>query len=256
VAGNRPNTAFLPLLPAGDVHHADLVTSPTPGPAPALPATSAPAAHAPVRVGIVLFDEVEVLDACGPFEVFCVANRLAARAGRPAPFEVALVATGGRVDAPPGARARGGLRLGADHHLDDAPTCDVVLVPGGVVDDAARDRELLAWLQRSRRHARVIASVCTGAFVLAAAGLLDHRPVTTHWEDVDDLRARWPHLQVRDDVRFVDHGDLATSAGISAALDLALHLVARLAGHDLAVATARQMDYAWRQDPDETSASA
>ena len=255
---------FLPLLPAGATRHADLVTSPTPRTAPDLPDTATPGVHEPIRVGIVLFDEVEVLDACGPFEVFCVANRLAARSGRSTPFEVVLVATGGtgatgtggRVAAAPGARARGGLRLGADHHLQDAPTCDVVLVPGGVVDDVAGDRELLAWLQRSRRHARVIASVCTGAFVLAAAGLLDHRPVTTHWEDVDDLRARWPHLHVRDDVRFVDHGDLATGAGISAALDLALHLVARLAGHDLAVATARQMDYAWRRDPDETAAPA
>ncbi|WP_432510109.1 DJ-1/PfpI family protein [Kineococcus sp. SYSU DK001] len=197
------------------------------------------------RVGLVLFDDVEVLDACGPFEVFSVANRVAVRDGRPAPFEVVLIATGDG----PGARARGGLRLGADHRLADAPACDVVLVPGGVVDAAAADRELLTWLARARGHAEVVASVCTGAFVLAAAGLLDEREVTTHWEDVADLRARWPHLRVVEGVRYVDHGDVATSAGISAALDLALHLVARLAGRDLAVATARQMDYAWRDEP-------
>jgi len=89
--------------------------------------------------------------------------------------------------------------------------------------------------------------VGTGAFVLAAAGLLDERPVTTHWEDLDDLRAAHPALEVVGGVRFLDHGDLATSAGISAGLDLALHLVARLEGLDLAVATARQMDYAWDQ---------
>ena len=201
------------------------------------------------RVGILLFDDVEVLDACGPFEVFSVANRVAAGSRRSAPFEVVLVAVGGGGDAAsgaPGVMARGGLRLGADHHLEQAPACDVVLVPGGVVDEVAQNAALLAWLRSRRAQAEVVASVCTGAFVLAAAGLLDERPVTTHWEDVEDLRAGWPHLQVVEDVRFLDHGDVATSAGISAALDLALHLVARLAGEDLAVATARQMDYAWR----------
>lgn len=225
------------LEPGGSARHAAPVSSPTP---------SAPSGD-PRRVGIVLFDEVEVLDACGPFEVFSVANRVAARGGRPAPFEVVLLAAGGGSGAP-GVRARGGLRLGADHRLDDAPVCDVVLVPGGVVDAVAADRELLTWLRAARGEAEVVASVCTGAFVLAAAGLLDEREVTTHWEDVADLRARWPHLRVVEGVRFVDHGDLATSAGISAALDLALHLVARLAGDDLAVAVARRMDYAWRRE--------
>ena len=196
------------------------------------------------RVGIVLFDEVEVLDACGPFEVFSVADRVAARAGRTAPFEVVLVATGDG----PGVRARGGLRLGADCTVAQAPPCEVVLVPGGVVDAVAADPQLLEWLRRTRSDAEVVASVCTGAFVLAAAGLLDERPVTTHWEDLDALRAAWPRLDVREGVRFVDHGDLATSAGISAGLDLSLHLVQRLAGRELALATARQMDYAWRGD--------
>ncbi|MEU4766544.1 DJ-1/PfpI family protein [Actinosynnema sp. NPDC023794] len=193
------------------------------------------------RVGLLLFDEVEVLDAGGPFEVFSVANRVAVRRGSVAPFEVVTigVAGGGPV------RARGGLRMTPDVALADAPACDVVLVPGGVVDEVEAMPEVAAWLRRARRYAEVIASVCTGVFVLAAAGLLDDRPVTTHWEDVADLRGRWPDLDVRDDVRFLDHGDLATSAGISAGLDLSLHLVGRLTTVDLAVATARQMDYGW-----------
>ncbi|TNM64109.1 DJ-1/PfpI family protein [Streptomyces sp. NP160] len=199
------------------------------------------------RVGLLLFDEVEVLDACGPFEVFSVAARVAARSGGEPPFEVVLVAAGDQDDdGEPRVRARGGLRLGADVRLADAPDCDVVLVPGGVVDVVAADPGVLAWLRRCRPGAEVVASVCTGAFVLAAAGLLDQRPVTTHWEDLDDLRADHPQLHVVGDVRYLDHGDLATSAGISAGLDLALHLVARLGGLELATATARQMDYAWR----------
>jgi transcriptional regulator GlxA family with amidase domain len=230
----------------------DVAVAPLEVPAPARHAAPVTSATAPLRVGILLFDEVEVLDACGPFEVFSVAGRVAVRAGRPAPFEVVLIAAGGTggtggTAGAPGVRARGGLRLGADAGLDDAPGCDVVLVPGGVVDAVAADPAVRAWLRRGRARARVVASVCTGAFVLAAAGLLDERPVTTHWEDVAALRAGHPHLRVVEGVRFVDHGDLATGAGISAALDLALHLVGRLAGEDLAVATARQMDYAWRR---------
>ncbi|MFD0206784.1 MULTISPECIES: DJ-1/PfpI family protein [Saccharothrix] len=193
------------------------------------------------RVGLLLFDEVEVLDAGGPFEVFSVANRVAARQGSAAPFEVVTIGAAGARPV----RARGGLRMVPDVGLADAPACDVVLVPGGVVDEVEAMPEVSAWLRRARPHAEVVASVCTGVFVLAAAGLLDERPVTTHWEDVADLRRRWPDLDVREEVRFLDHGDLATSAGISAGLDLSLHLVGRLTTVDLAVATARQMDYHW-----------
>lgn len=140
--------------------------------------------------------------------------------------------------------ARAGLRLTAGHLLDDAPPLDVVLVPGGVHTTIEHDERLLGWLCAAAPRAEVVASVCTGAFPLARAGLLDGVGVTTHWEHLDDLRAAFPSLHVVDGVRFVDAGHVATSAGISAGLDLALHLVARLAGEDLAHATARQMDYA------------
>ncbi len=191
-------------------------------------------------IAILLFDDVEVLDACGPFEVFSVANRVAQRAGSAVPFDVTLV---GLDDA--AVRARGGMRIGVDTTIDDPRTYDLVLVPGGVVDAVEADGRVLQWLQRLRPTAEVVASVCTGAFVLAAAGLLDSRPVTTHWEDLDLLRTRWPALAVHEGVRYIDHGDLATSAGISAGLDLALHLVARWTRADQALATAGQMDYDW-----------
>ena len=191
-------------------------------------------------IAILLFDDVEVLDACGPFEVFSVAGRVAERAGSAAPFEVTLVGVDdGAV------RARGGMRIGVDTTIDDPRTYDLVLVPGGVVDAVEADGRVLEWLKRIRPTAETVASVCTGAFVLAAAGLLDDRPVTTHWEDLELLRVRWPELVVHEGVRYIDHGDLATSAGISAGLDLALHLVARWAGADHALATAGQMDYDW-----------
>ncbi|MBY4129612.1 DJ-1/PfpI family protein [Rhodococcus fascians] len=191
-------------------------------------------------IAILLFDDVEVLDACGPFEVFSVANRVAHRAGSALPFEVTLVGLDDRA-----VRARGGMRIGVDTTIDDPRTYDVVMVPGGVVDRVEEDGRVLQWLQRIRPAAEVVASVCTGAFVLGAAGLLDARPVTTHWEDLELLRTRWPDLVVHEGVRYIDHGDLATSAGISAGLDLALHLVARWVGADHALATAGQMDYDW-----------
>ena len=93
------------------------------------------------------------------------------------------------------------------------------------------------------------ASVCIGAFLLAKTGLFDGKTVTTHWEDLDDLRAQFPGLAVRGGTRWIDEGTIATSAGISDGIDLSLHLVERLEGEELAVRTARQMDYAWQRAP-------
>ena len=123
-----------------------------------------------------------------------------------------------------------------------------MLVPGGVVDAVADNAEALSWIERQHRTSELTASVCTGAFLLAAAGVLDERPVTTHWEDIEELRSRWPDLDVRENVRYLDHGDIATSAGISAGLDLALHLVRRMESTDIATRTARQMDFHWSPD--------
>jgi transcriptional regulator GlxA family with amidase domain len=200
-----------------------------------------------LRVAVLLFDEVEVLDACGPFEVFSVAGRVATRVGAPVPFEVVTVTP---QDPGTPVRARGGLRMLADHGLADAPPADVVVVPGGVTDAVERDPALLEWLRRVRDRAEMVASVCTGAFVLAEAGLL-RGPVTTHWEDADELARRFPQLDVRPDARYVDTGATATSAGVSAGIDLALHLVHRYAGLDLATRTARQMDYPWSPEQGE-----
>jgi transcriptional regulator GlxA family with amidase domain len=194
-------------------------------------------------VAILLFDEVEVLDACGPFEVFSVATRVGGRL-RPhdaLPFAVRTVSAGASTTA----LARGGLPITAQYTLADAPETDVIIVPGGVTAALEGDDAVLAWLRARRPATRTIASVCTGALVLAAAGLLDGRSATTHWEDLDELRTRFPEVRVDAGPRYIDHGDIATSAGVSAGIDLALHLVARFSSPELAQATARQMDYPW-----------
>lgn len=221
---------------------------------------------ATLQIGLLLFDEIELLDFAGPYEVFTTATRMHARlhgepAGPDAPPRFQVVSIAAR-RAP--VRARAGLLLQPDADFADAPPLDVLIVPGGVVDGARADAATLDWIARAGATARLVASVCTGAFLLADAGLLPAGArCTTHWEDLDDLRRAHPQLQVLGDAasggpRWVWHGDdaaastappLVSSAGISAGIDLALHLVERLASRPLAERTARQMDYRWLDQP-------
>jgi len=207
------------------------------------------------RVDILLFPQVEVLDFAGPYEVFTTANRMAARLvpGSVPPFKVRTVAA-----AAGPVRARAGLQALADAGFPDAaPPAAVLVVPGGVVDDARRDETTLRWITAAAAGADLVASVCTGAFLLADAGLIAAgTPVTTHWEDIADLRREHPSLDVREGLRWIDGGHIAngraalvTSAGISAGIDMSLHLVERLAGRALAERTARQMDFEWTENP-------
>jgi transcriptional regulator GlxA family with amidase domain len=195
-----------------------------------------------MKVGILVFDEVEVLDALGPFEVFSVANRVRrADAGETDPiFEIILIST----DQNRIVTARGGLRLSTDVSTETAPQLDVLIVPGGVTSAVEVNEGVIAWLA-AQAGTPVIASVCTGAFLLAVAGLLRGQRATTHWEDLDEMSRRFPDLEVVADVRWTGDGRIWTSAGISAGLDLSLHLIEVLAGRERAVATARQMDYRW-----------
>ncbi len=201
-----------------------------------------------LRVLILAFDGVEALDFAGPFEVFTTASRVGQRLrpGSPALFEVASVACAATGQA---VQARAGLRLLPNHTLADSPTADVLIVPGGVVDAPMASPETLRWIARTAADAKIVASVCTGAFLLAQSGVVTADPVTTHWEDIADLRNRFPSLDVREGVRWVDNGRIVSSAGISAGIDMSLHLVERLAGLELAERTARQMDYEWNRNP-------
>ena len=192
-----------------------------------------------MRIAIVVFDEVEVLDACGPFEVFSVARRLLAPDGPD--LQVTLVSAYADRTA---VRARGGLRLTADVTRTDLPAVDLLLVPGGITTALEHDADFVAWLA-GRRTTPVLASVCTGAFLLAQAGILTDQRVTTHWDDLAELAERWPGLTVLDGPRWVQDGDVFTSAGIAAGLDLALHLVDRVRP-GLGRRVARQMDYPWQ----------
>ncbi|QDL53303.1 DJ-1/PfpI family protein [Rhodoferax aquaticus] len=199
----------------------------------------------PLQVGILVFDDVEVLDFAGPYEVFTTASRVHGRSHATAPlFAVRTVAR--RREA---VRARAGLVLLPDADFAQAPGFDLLIVPGGVVTAAMQCPATLAWLRAASAHARITASVCTGSFLLAASGVIVREQVTTHWEDIEDLRAQFPALDVVQGPRWVDLGRLLSSAGISAGMDMSLHLVARLGGEALAHRTAKQMDYAWNPIP-------
>ncbi len=197
----------------------------------------------PYNVAIYLFDDVEVLDFAGPFEVFSAASRVKSRLepGAPRPFNVFTIESGaGAVEA------RGGLVVQPAFSFTNHPHIDVLILPGGIVEAEMEKKHVIDWIGQVAKQARLIASVCTGAFLLANAGLLRERRVTTHWEDIAMLQAMFPDVTVEAGKRWVEAGNIVTSAGISAGLDMSLHLVARLEDRDLALRTAKQMEYDWK----------
>jgi transcriptional regulator GlxA family with amidase domain len=193
-----------------------------------------------VNIGIYIYEQAEVLDFSGPFEVFSTASRVCDDNN---PFDVFLISeTGGEVTA------RAGYRVMSDYAFDRHPPLDVVIVVGGVHTHEMTKPQVLEWIAQQAKTASMVASVCTGAFLLAKAKVLQQQVVTTHWEDIPSLRKMFPKLTVVRDVRWVDEGGVVTSGGISAGIDMSLHLVSKLHSFDLAEKTAQQMDFTWTRN--------
>lgn len=192
-----------------------------------------------MNVGIYIYDHAEVLDFSGPFEVFSTASRICPDGD---PFTVFLIGETGKV-----VTARAGYRVVPAYGMQAHPPIDVLIVAGGVHDAEMHKTAVIAWIAKQAKTARIVASVCTGAFLLAEAGLLKRRNVTTHWGDIESLKGSYPDLAVHASVRWVDEGAVVTSAGISAGIDMSLHLVGRLHSASLARKTARQMEYDWKK---------
>jgi transcriptional regulator GlxA family with amidase domain len=189
-------------------------------------------------LAILIFDDVEVLDFCGPFEVFSVANRFS---DRPA-FNVLTVAE----SAGPVVTC-GGLSVNSNHRLLDCSQPDLLLVRGGQgTRKEMHNPALIDWIRQATTKAELVLSVCTGALLLAKAGLLDSLEATTHHEAIDLLRQTAPKTMIHADRRFVDNGRVVCSAGIAAGIDMSLHIVRRLLGQEIAVKTAQQMEYPWQ----------
>ena len=200
-----------------------------------------------INIAIYVFKDVEVLDFAGPFEVFTTANRVFQRiSGAKAPFNVFTVAEKDEV-----VTARAGLSVLADKNINAHPRIDVLIVPGGVITEELKKSNVIGWIRRISVTSQLTASICTGAFLLAKASLLDGKTVTTHWEDIADLEASFPRLSVNKGVRWIDEGRIITSAGISAGIDMSLHLVSRLVDDDLAAGTARQLEFDWTKNPSQ-----
>jgi len=195
----------------------------------------------PRKVALVVYEGVELLDFAGPGEVFAAADR-----GRA--FDVFTV---GPSREP--ITSQGFVEITPSYAFADAPAPDVVVVPGGGVRSLIGDSKALDWLRRVSGEAEVVMSVCNGALVLARAGLLDGLEATTHHGSLGALRRVAPTATVHDDRRFVDNGRVVTAAGVSAGIDAALHLVARLVGEDEARQTARYMEYPWQPGSGEES---
>jgi transcriptional regulator GlxA family with amidase domain len=188
-----------------------------------------------VKIGIFIFDGVEELDFAGPWEVLTQWARQAQEERDIAVFTVAK--------STDPVTCSHGLRVLPDRSWDDVDELDVLLVPGGRVNELVEDAEVHAWVQRIRDSGALMASVCTGAHVYASAGILRDRPATSWYGALDSLVEIDPTIELRRDHRFVDSGDVVTSAGVSAGIDMALHLVARLDSPDRAEAVRRYMQY-------------
>lgn len=199
-----------------------------------------------MNVAILIFNEVEVLDFCGPFEVFSVTG---VRGDTSAPFNVYTIAEQSTI------LARNRLHITPHYTLDNCPSPDILVVPGGGGTHAdgtpfgsrreMHNKKLLQWLRETVPNTQHVLSVCTGALILANAGLTQNMKATTHHGALDALRQTDTTLDIRKDERVVDNGQFVFSGGISAGIDASFHLVAKVLGQDAALETAAYMEYDW-----------
>lgn len=190
-----------------------------------------------MNIGIYIYDNAEVLDFSGPFEVLSTANRLGNKN-----WNVFLVSE--KIDI---VLARGGFPVDAHFSFDSHPNIDVLIVVGGIHTEEVKNPNVISWVSNVASKSKRVASVCTGAFILAEANLLNGLTVTTHWEDITALKANYPALNVVSNQRWVSQGKYMTSGGISAGIDMSLHLVSQLSSLGLAENTAKQMEYHWQK---------
>ncbi|CAO3607232.1 unnamed protein product [Cunninghamella blakesleeana] len=187
-------------------------------------------------VGIFLFNEVEVLDFSGPFEVFSVTEYDNGKK----PFLVKTISETGNIIS-----ARNGLKVQPDYSFNDDYQFDILLIPGGYGAEniEIHKPQVIDWIKTQYEKVDILTSVCTGAFLLAKAGLLDGKKATTHWMDIQKLQNDFPLLDVLENVKFVDQGKILTSAGISAGINVSFHIIKRLIDANTANATAKRMEY-------------
>jgi putative intracellular protease/amidase len=195
-----------------------------------LPLLSLPAqANKPFKVAILMFDEVQIIDFAAPYEVFGQAK-----------FEVFTVSSNGKP-----VTTVMGLSVNPTYSFANMPDADAILVPGGNTHQVMQDKKVLSWLQTQQEKAKHILSVCTGAHILAESGLLNGKSATTFHRALNSFETAYPAISVKRDKRFVDNGQIVTSAGLSSGIDASLHLVSKVLGQDKAQTVALHLEYDW-----------
>ena len=191
------------------------------------------------NVGIFIFDDVEVLDFAGPFEVFNVTGEVI----QPAPFHTYTIALTNE-----SIKARGKLSINPHYSIENCPQPDILLIPGGDGRKVLMNNPMmLTWVKEQYPKVEYMLSVCTGAFILAHAGLLDDLSATTHHGAFNEFKATLPQIKLIEDQRFVENGNIITSGGISAGIDMALYVVEKLLGQEKLQLTLDEMEYQWHQ---------
>lgn len=188
-----------------------------------------------INVGIFLFNEVEVLDFAGPFEVFSITEKDNRKL-----FKVTTVSEQGEL-----VHARNGLKIQPDVSFDSDLNFDILIIPGGygAEEIEIKNKKVIDWIKKQSEKVKILASVCTGAFLLAEAGLLNNKKATTHWMDLPRLENDYPRIKVMRDARFVDEGKIITSGGISSGINMSFHIIERLFGAEVVKNTAKRMEY-------------
>jgi transcriptional regulator GlxA family with amidase domain len=188
-----------------------------------------------LKVGILIFNEVEVLDFAGPYEVFSLAKMDNEKI-----FEVFTIGEYTHI-----IKARNGLKIQPDLSFTNDIHLDILIIPGGygAEEIEIKNKTLLDWIEKENKKVKILASVCTGAFLLAECGLLNNKSATTHWMNISKFEKDYPLIQVKRNTKFVDEGRIITSAGISAGINMSLHIIRRLYGLETAKTTAKRMEY-------------
>lgn len=187
------------------------------------------------RVGILLFNEVEVLDFAGPFEVFSLASQEGIKL-----FETITIGEKGTMIT-----TRNGLNVTPRNSFSNAPNLDILIIPGGYGAEhiELHNKNVHQWIKNQYKDIEILASVCTGAFILAETGILDNLSATTHWMDLKRFEKEYPKINVVHNKKYVDEGKILTSGGISAGINMAFHIIKRLYGQSVVSETAKRMEY-------------
>lgn len=192
-------------------------------------------------VAILVFNGMDIQDFAGPADVFSYAGIVQGKAA----FRQFVVAK-----SPDAITSQGFVKIVPNYTFADCPKPDILVIPGGNVSGVLKDEETMQWIKDIGKESEHVLSVCTGALILQSAGFLDGIKATTHWGSISRLREQSPSTTVLENVRYVDSGKIVTSAGVSAGIDMSLHVVAKLLGFDIAQLTATRMEYEWKPRED------